>query len=414
MFGTDGRAFHRPLAISVAGLLLAGVGLAVLALVLAVAHRETGQAPAYILVAIALTGVAVMVLRGTRWVIRVIIVVLAGQLAAIAGTAWELSHGIDARKASQLRQLGFDPTAGVVINLIYSSIGFALFCWFATRWLAARRRRHASSRAAMIAAEAADGTSVRAFDEGHGPAVLILHGGIDDGSSWRRVAVRLAPRFRVLRLHRRQYRPDLKTGSACTMAEEVEHVTALVRAIGQPMVIVGHSSGAVVALEELVATPTAFSGAVLYEPPCVIGPPLGGVALARAQAAIAAGKSGTALAIFLRDIVRAPAWAARLSKLVVALSPRIRRMARHQIDDCAAIDQLGNRLDTYTKITVSIVLLGGDRSPPHLGERLDALEGVLPNTERVVLQGQGHAANALAPGRVADVIAGFAARVLRP
>ena len=170
MFGTDGRAFHRPLAISVAGLLLAGVGLAVLALVLAVAHRETGQAPAYILVAIALTGVAVMVLRGTRWVIRVIIVVLAGQLAAIAGTAWELSHGIDARKASQLRQLGFDPTAGVVINLIYSSIGFALFCWFATRWLAARRRRHASSRAAMIAAEAADGTSVRAFDEGHGPA----------------------------------------------------------------------------------------------------------------------------------------------------------------------------------------------------------------------------------------------------
>ena len=265
----------------------------------------------------------------------------------------------------------------------------------------------------MITAQAADGSRVRAFDEGHGPAVLILHGGIDDGSSWRRVAVRLAPRFRVLRLHRRQYRPDLKTGSACTMAEEVEHVTALVHAIGQPMVIVGHSSGAVLALEALVATPAAYAGAVLYEPPCVIGPPLGGEALARAQASIAAGKPGTALAIFLREIVRAPAWAALLSKLVVALSPRIRRMARHQIDDCAAIDQLGNRLDTYAEITVSIVLLGGDRSPAHLGERLDALERVLPNTQRVVLHGQGHAANALAPGRVADVIAGFADTVLR-
>jgi len=146
MFGADGRAFHRPLAISVAGLMLAGVGVAVSALLLAVAHRETGQALAYISVAIALTAVAVMVLRGTRWMIRLIIVVLAGQLGAIAGTTWELSHGVDARKASQLRQLGFDPTAGVVINLIYSSIGFALFCWFATRWLAARRRRHASSR----------------------------------------------------------------------------------------------------------------------------------------------------------------------------------------------------------------------------------------------------------------------------
>lgn len=132
--------FHRPLAISVAGLMLAGVGLAVTALVLAVAHRETGQALAYVPVAIGLTGVAVMVLRGTRWLIRVIIVVLAGQIVAIAGTAWELSHGIDAGKAGQLRRLGFDPTAGVVINLIYSSVGFALFCWFAARWLAARRR----------------------------------------------------------------------------------------------------------------------------------------------------------------------------------------------------------------------------------------------------------------------------------
>jgi len=71
MFGTDGRAFHRPLAISVAGLMLAGVGLAVTALVLAVAHRETGQALAYIPVAVGLIGVAVMVLRGTRWVTRV-------------------------------------------------------------------------------------------------------------------------------------------------------------------------------------------------------------------------------------------------------------------------------------------------------------------------------------------------------
>lgn len=140
MFRADGRVFHRPLAISVAGLIFAGVGLAVTALILAVAHRDTGQALAYIPVAVGLTAVAVMMLRGTRWAIQVVIVGLAGQLAAIAGIMWELSHGIDARKASQLRQLGFDPTAGVVINLIYSSIGFALFCWFATRWLVARRR----------------------------------------------------------------------------------------------------------------------------------------------------------------------------------------------------------------------------------------------------------------------------------
>jgi hypothetical protein len=51
-------------------------------------------------------------------VIRVIIVGLAGQLAAIAGITWELSHGVDARKASQLRQLGFDPTRGHQLDLL--------------------------------------------------------------------------------------------------------------------------------------------------------------------------------------------------------------------------------------------------------------------------------------------------------
>jgi hypothetical protein len=51
--------------------------------------------------------------------------------------------------------------------------------------------------------------------------------------------------------------------------------------------------------------------------------------------------------------------------------------------------------------------------PAHLGERLDALERVLPHTERMVLHGQGHAANVFAPGKLADVIAGFAEGVLR-
>ena len=74
----------------------------------------------------------------------------------------------------------------------------------------------------MITAQAADSRSVRALDEGRGPVVLILHEGMDDGSSWRRVAARLAPRFRVVRPHRRQYRLDLKSGSACTLADEVE------------------------------------------------------------------------------------------------------------------------------------------------------------------------------------------------
>lgn len=256
--------------------------------------------------------------------------------------------------------------------------------------------------------------NVRAYDEGSGPGVLLLHGGMDDGSSLARVASRLTPRFRVIRPHRLQYRLDLKRGRACTMAEEVRYVRELVEPIGEPLVVVGHSSGAVLALETLVALPSAFAGAVIYEPPLVAaGLPLGGEALVRAQAAVARGQSGKALAIFLREIVRIPAWAAWLTGVAVPMVPSLRRYAPHQIDDCAAIEELGDRLDTYARIAVPTILLGGDHSPAHLGERLDALERVLPQAERVLMRGQGHTANVTAPGRMAEIITGLADRVLR-
>lgn len=37
-----------------------------------------------------------------------------------------------------LHELGFSPTAGLLINLVYSSAAVALFCWLAQRWLKVR------------------------------------------------------------------------------------------------------------------------------------------------------------------------------------------------------------------------------------------------------------------------------------
>jgi pimeloyl-ACP methyl ester carboxylesterase len=110
------------------------------------------------------------------------------------------------------------------------------------------------------------------------------------------------------------------------------------KAVGEPLLLVGHSSGAVVA----------------------------------------AGRPGRAIAILLRDLA-----------------------------------QLGARLDTYARIDVPVVLLGGDRSPAHLGERLDALARALPRAEPVVLHGQGHNANLGTPDQVARVLETLADRLPR-
>ncbi len=99
---------------------------------------------------------------------------------------------------------------------------------------------------------AADGVDVRAIDEGAGPCILVVHGGLSDPSAWSKVAALLTPRFRVIRLHRRRYRLDLDL-ARCPMTDEVQDVRAVADAIGRPFVLVGHSSGAVVALEALAA-----------------------------------------------------------------------------------------------------------------------------------------------------------------
>ena len=267
----------------------------------------------------------------------------------------------------------------------------------------------------MLTTTSADGTDVRATDQGQGPAIVVVNPGLDDGRSWDRVAAVLAGRFRVVRLHRRRYRLDLVIDPPCSIAHEAAHVVAVAEAVGEPVLLVGHSSGAVVALEALVASPALFAGAVLYEPPLVIGPPHGGGthAVERAQAAIAAGRPGRAIAIFLRDIVQLPPLQARLAGMAVAIDRRLRALAPRQIDDTAAINQLGVRLDAYAAIGVPVVLLGGDRSPAHLGERLDALAAVLPHAERVVLHGQGHDAHQNAPQEVARVVETLADKLLR-
>ncbi|MFG1949473.1 alpha/beta fold hydrolase [Nonomuraea sp. NPDC048826] len=251
------------------------------------------------------------------------------------------------------------------------------------------------------------------YDEGQGSVIVMVHPGLSDGRRCRKIASQMSSDYRVLRLTRAQYRPD--RGVPVSVEREVEDVLALIRSVGEPVVVYGHSSGGVVALEALVASPSSFAGAVIFEPAAVIGPPLsgqGGEILQRARAALEAGKPGKALAIFLRDTLRMPGGQARLAGAVTALIPRYRRLIPRQLDDLEALDRLGLRLDAYATIEVPTVLLGGERSPAHLAERLDALQRVMPRAERVVLPGCDHGADLRKPAEVARVIRSLAEKVL--
>ena len=251
------------------------------------------------------------------------------------------------------------------------------------------------------------GTTITGVEEGDGPPVLLVHPGSATSGSWAGVAAVLADRFRVLRHDRPTYR-DAASGGG--MAAEVAEVLAIAEYAGEPVLLVGHSSGGVVALEAAVASPAAFRGLVLYEPPVAVDEPLGGDALRRARAALSAGDPGRAMSVFLLEIAGSSRTAVTATRLVPPLWRDQCRHAAAQLADVEAIESLGAGLERYAELALPALLLTGDRSPAHLRARVDALSSVLPDAATVVLRGYGHLATLRAPRLVAVHVASFADR----
>lgn len=259
----------------------------------------------------------------------------------------------------------------------------------------------------------ADGAHFTVTDEGHGSAVLIVHPGGGTASSWTPVARRLATRHRVLRFDRRPYRVPGHVELTDTMGNEVNDVLAAAEAVDEPVLLVGHSSGAVVALEAALQSHSRFAGLVLCEPPVAVTEPLGGEALARAQAALKAGDRSQAIRIHLGEIVKLRQPVVRLMTWLPPIWRQMTQVAPGQIGDDSNLESLGVGIDRYSRLDVPVVLIRGTHSPKHLGIRLSALAEVLPHLDSVVtLKRQGHLANTFAPHRLARFIEGFADTVL--
>jgi len=250
-------------------------------------------------------------------------------------------------------------------------------------------------------------------DLGHGHPVLVVHGGLSDESPWLPVAETMVARCRVVLIRRCLYRLDRSVPVGTAMREQVSEVLTVARELDEPCVIVGHSSGAIVALEALAADPRPFAGAVLYEPPTPLDDlPLGQPTTAlRARAALARGRIGRALQIFLREGVEVSAWMSALTP-ALALLPQVRRYVARQIDDFDSIVELGVRSEAYAGIDHPVWFLTGEKSPAHLRERCRRLTEALPHADLVTLPRTGHGANQSNPRELGDLLCDFAELVL--
>lgn len=236
-------------------------------------------------------------------------------------------------------------------------------------------------------------------DDGHGPAVLMVHGTAADRSTWALQRPLLRQGLRLLRYDRRGVSTPLPAGrEALTLAEHAEDAAAIAEALapGERVLACGSSFGSVVLLELLKARPDLVAGALLMEPPI---PPsdaahlLAPDFLARFDAHLAAGRGEAASEFFLRFVLGDAAFekvAPMLWTRALARWPSIRQdivsLSAHRVDYPA-----------LARVEVPVLLLGGARSRAWYADALDALERTLPHAQRETVPGAGHLMQADAP-----------------
>lgn len=247
-----------------------------------------------------------------------------------------------------------------------------------------------------------DETPIAVECAGVGPNLLIVHGGMGDHTQWKPLFPLLASRFTVCAMDRRGHGAS---GDSLEYAlqREAEDVAAVVNSRPDKIFVLGHSYGAVCALEAAFLT-NKISKLVLYEPPLMESIDL--AVVSRMEEMIKHGDREQALVTFLQEIVtispsEVAAMKARSSwpSLVVSIPSSIRQvraLADYRFD--------WKRLEMLSTPTL---LLGGSESAAHFRRAIDALRHSLPHSSLVIFKGQQHNAMDNVPQQFSEVVTRF-------
>ena len=257
----------------------------------------------------------------------------------------------------------------------------------------------------MLTTTSLDSTPIAFWRSGQGPPLLLVHGATaDHTTTWRFVLDTFAQRFTVYAMDRRG-RGGSGDAAAYDLLREAEDVAAVIDAIGGRVHVLGHSFGALCALEAARLTPN-LGRLILYE-----GVPLRGAELYpagltdRLDALANAGDWEGVLVALYREVVEMPpeelelmrsdgvAWARRLSN-----APRAPREIRTEEDYTFEPARFANTR------APTLLLVGGD-SPPRELRNATGIAEALPDARVAILPGQQHVAMYTAPDLfVAEVV----------
>jgi pimeloyl-ACP methyl ester carboxylesterase len=250
-----------------------------------------------------------------------------------------------------------------------------------------------------------DGTRIAYERSGTGPPLVLVHGTAIDHRQWTDLTPRLGAFFTVYSVDRRG-RGDSGDAPHYALDREFEDVAEMIDSIPGEVNLLGHSYGAICALEATLLA-TNVRRLALYEPPIRANVEVSYPAdtVERFTEHLRAGEAESALLVAYEaaqtpqetlDLLRSlPSWRARVSAAHTVLREFMSAGA-YAFDP----KRFGN-LEIPT-----LLLVGGD-SPPHYRAPIDALHQSLPHSRISVLHGQQHEAMETAPELFLREVLGF-------
>jgi pimeloyl-ACP methyl ester carboxylesterase len=255
-----------------------------------------------------------------------------------------------------------------------------------------------------------DGTSIAYERQGSGPAVILVTGGLDDGSENAPLATELAKHFTAYNYNRRG-RGDSGDTLPYAVEREIEDIEALIAEAGGSAHLYGVSSGGALALQAAAAG-LAIDRLAVYEVPYNVAddwPRRWREYVEQLGAVLAEGRRGDALELFMRlaDSSDEGIAAARSSPYWVDMEAVAHTLAY----DAACLGDGRPPTARLAKITQPTLVATGGAHPPGaaswilaLDPAADAIAASLPQAERQILEGQAHVAD---PKALAAVLERF-------
>lgn len=226
------------------------------------------------------------------------------------------------------------------------------------------------------------------------PTVVLVHGSMDRGSSFRRTQRHLAD-LNTLVYDRRGYAHSLSTGPARHLDDQVADLLAVVAPLGdRPVVVVGHSYGGVIALRAAASHPDRFAAIATWEAPT----PWADWWHGSGHYSDSEDPADSAEA-FMSRMVGPERW----RRLPSATREARRKEGPTFVAEIRAMSEARHGFDVAAVAVPLVSGAGSEGSERHQRGAREVAEAA-PRGEFVSIEGSGHGAHLTHPAKFADVV----------